>query len=120
VVGPVHVEQRERGERVGHARGLRHVPQPAERPGQALDGRVVGGLGPLAQREQATTRTVVGLEPLWVDHPVFPADVREVEHQLLHPALVRSGKRDRVTRVHGLQDKIIILLNNKTVKDSIR
>jgi len=72
---------------------------------------VVGGLGPLAQREQATTRAVVGLEPLRVDHPVFPADVCEVEHQLLHPALVRAGKRDRVTRVHGLQDKHVIDYN---------
>lgn len=102
VVGPVHVEQSERSKRVGHARRLWQIPQPTERSGEALHGRVVGGLRPFAQREQATTRAVVGLEPFRVDHPVFPADVCEVEHQLLHSALVHAGKRDRVARVHGL------------------
>lgn len=104
VVGPVHVEQSEWSKRVGHTRRLWQVPQPTERSGQALHGRVVGGLRSLAQREQAVARAVVGLEPLRVDHPVFPTDICEVEHQLFHSALVHASKRDRVARVHGLHN----------------
>lgn len=94
MVVAVHVEQRQGCQRVGHARRFGNVPKPSERPGKTLYGRVVGRLRPFTQWEQATARAVVGLEPFRIDHPVFPTDVRKVQHQSLHPALIRVGEHD--------------------------
>lgn len=113
VVVVVHVEQSERGQSVGNAGRLGQVPEPAERPGQALDRRVVGRIGAFAQREQAAAHAVIGLEAFRVDDPVLPADVREVQHQSLHAALVHARDRDRITGVHGLRthkrDRFVLL-----------
>lgn len=106
MVGAVHVEQRQGCQRVGYARRFGNVPQPAERPGQTLYGRVVGRLGSFTQRKQATARAVIRLETFRINHPVFPTDVCKVQHQPLHPALVRVGEHDRIPVVHGLQHYI--------------
>jgi len=63
---------------------------------------VVGRLRALAQREQAPARAIVGLEPFGVDHPILPADVREVQRQSLHPTLICVGEHDCIARVRGL------------------
>lgn len=80
VICAVHVEQRQRSQSVGHAGRFRNVPQPAERPGQTLHSRVIGRLRPFVQWKQTSASTIISLKSFRVDHPVFPTNVREIQH----------------------------------------